>query len=322
MSRFPPCHRADPFPAMRRVALAALCALAICLPLATTWAEEVAVEGPSAQDWLERMNAALSQRPYRGTLVYVRDGRLDALRIVHQPAAGGIGERRLSTLSGEALEVVARADGLRFLDGEGHAGWQGGSAALPSAPRAVRPLPALYELHLAGADRIADRSAQVIEIRARDGFRYGHRLWLDRHSGLPLKSASLGSDGRVVEQLMFTEVQIDPPLPPSAALPVAPAVAPNVPDAPWQVLDAPEGFALALVDAGPSVHLLYSDGVAHVSVYVEALSAQQPTVSGAFGRGALQGFGRIAHGRQVVVVGDVPAATVERFAQGVTPATR
>jgi sigma-E factor negative regulatory protein RseB len=65
-------------------------------------------------------------------------------------------------------------------------------------------------------------------------------------------------------------------------------------------------------------HLLYGDGVASVSVYVEALSRGVPVFTGAASRGALSLHGRVVGGHQITVLGDVPAATVERFAQGIS----
>jgi sigma-E factor negative regulatory protein RseB len=91
----------------------------------------------------------------------------------------------------------------------------------------------------------------------------------------------------------------------------------------WRVENVPEGFDLALRQPAPqpgSEHLIYSDGLASVSVYIEPLT-RPAAFSGASGRGAINLHGRVLDGHQITVLGDVPAATVERFAQGVVPAT-
>ena len=91
----------------------------------------------------------------------------------------------------------------------------------------------------------------------------------------------------------------------------------------WRVVEPPSGFVLALQQPEPpsgSEHLVYSDGIANVSVYVEPLSTQAPAFSGPASRGSTNLYGRVVDGRQITVLGDVPAATVERFAQGVAAA--
>ena len=67
-----------------------------------------------------------------------------------------------------------------------------------------------------------------------------------------------------------------------------------------------------------SEHQVYSDGLANVSVYVEPLRADVPAFSGPASRGAINLYGRVLDGHQVTVLGDVPTAAVERFAQCVS----
>ena len=94
-------------------------------------------------------------------------------------------------------------------------------------------------------------------------------------------------------------------------------LAPPAADA-WRVSALPRGFRLVghAADSAPGAqHLLYSDGLASISVYVEP-RAGAPT--GRHQRGALSVYGRAMDQHQVVVVGDVPPATVERIALSVT----
>lgn len=305
---------------LRALALAA--ALLAAGPLPAQSVAPAAGPGASAdasedpQAWLGRMQAALVLRAFSGTFVYLRDGQLDALRIEHAPAAAGGANERIWSLSGDRQEVDRRPEGIALSMARGRSAWplRQTQVGVP-APRDAAP--ALYELRLAGDDRIADRPARVVDIRPRDSFRYGYRLWLDRETALLLKSLTVGPDGRPVEQLMFTEISVGA-LHDAAASTAA--AAPTVsPSRRWSVLGLPDGFILAGSDEGAATHLLFSDGIAHVSVYVEPLSPDRPTLSGLLSRGALQVFGRVAHGQQIVAVGDAPAVTVERFAQGVMP---
>ncbi len=302
---------------MRALLLATL--LAAACPLAAQPGSP-APGAPGAADdpqaWLDRMQAALVLRAFSGTFVYLRDGQLDALRIEHVPDAAGGSRERLWSLSGDSQEVLREPGGVALSAARGRSVWPL-RQSWPGVPASRRAAPALYDLRFAGEDRIADRPALVVDIRPRDSARYGYRLWLDRASALLLKSLTMGPDGRPVEQIMFTEFSVGEledavPAPPVPTPPPAPSQS-------WSVLGLPDGFSLAGSEEGASTHLLFSDGIAHVSVYVEPLAADRPTLSGLLSRGALQVFGRVAHGRQIVAVGDAPATTIERFAQGVVP---
>ena len=194
-------------------------------------------------------------------------------------------------------------------------------------------LPKHYALALGGADRIAGLAAQTIEVRPRDAFRYGYRLWLETETGMLLKSVRFGADGRPVEQWMFTRIALrerpgeadlagapaENPLPAPLPRPQPAAATP----AGWSVANVPDGFELAARQPGTQAgeHLVFSDGLASVSVYVEPLTRAAQAFTGLSSRGAVNLFGRVLDGHQITVLGDVPPATVERFAQGVLPAT-
>lgn len=281
----------------------------------------------SPEAWLGRMNRALLTREFYGTFVYLRDGQIDALQIEHdgQTAGGGM---RIASLSGELVEVRSEFGSVQLDANSTVSRWPSAAVNAP-APRVRYAATPHYQLVLGGEDRVAGRQSQILDIRPRDGFRYGYRLWLDARSALLLKSITVGSDGRAVEQLMFTALTTseshrdDPEAVPSAPA-STPAGEPGRADsgtqlAAWRVLDVPDGFTPRLVSDGDATHLLFTDGVAKVSVYVEPASAQQPTLSGPLTRGGLNAYGRVAHGRQIIAMGDVPAATVERFAHGVVP---
>jgi sigma-E factor negative regulatory protein RseB len=299
-----------PRPLIRRGAACALL-LAFAAPAAA------ADDGDA---WLARMRAALAGLDYQGTLVYVRDGQVDALRVLHRVEADGVRER-LVTETGELRDLSRKGGSTRLR----------GGIAMPAPGPVAEVDPALlashYEVRLAGEDRIAALPTRIVEIRARDGFRYGYRLWLEQHTALPLKSVAYGSDGAAVEQWMFTAIALgatpsDEAFGNMGEAPPANQPPPPVPAAArYQVHDAPRGFTrihvAVLADGGE--HQVYSDGLARVSLYVEPLQASASNLSGLLRRGALSMFGRVLDGPlQVTVVGEVPPATVERIAQGVT----
>jgi sigma-E factor negative regulatory protein RseB len=66
-------------------------------------------------------------------------------------------------------------------------------------------------------------------------------------------------------------------------------------------------------------HLLLTDGVANVSVYVEPRSPNGVAGMTLGTRGALSIYSRDAGSQRVVVLGTVPAATVQRIALALRP---
>jgi sigma-E factor negative regulatory protein RseB len=290
-----------------------------------------------ANAWLARMGQAMTGLDYQGDVVYLHGSQLEALRVFHAVDAAGTRERLVS-LSGAPREIVRGAGQVLLAGSRPRAAIYGEAgllqpqllAALGADPAR---LPRHYTLVLGGTDRIAGLATQLVEVRPRDAFRYGYRLWLENDTGMLLKSVRFGADGRPVEQLMFTRIAlrerpsetdlagapVENPLPNPMPLPQAPPP----PDAGWYIANPPDGFELAARQPTASAageHLVFSDGLANVSVYVEPLTGAAPAFTGLSSRGAVNLYGRVLDGHQITVLGEVPPATVARFAQGVMPA--
>ena len=288
------------------------------------WALCAAFAAHAADDpasLLQRAAAAFGNLQYQGTFVYLHDGRLDAMRVTRSVGPEGSVER-LVALTGERRELVRDASGTRCTVG-------GGSMTRAEAGRVALPAPDLqrladpespYLIAVVGRDRVAGHDALVLDARPRDAARYGYRLWIEPQSGMLLGSTLVGPTGAAVEQIMFVDLVLQPAAANAAPVPVAAqsaAAAEAADDAGWTVGDLPAGFRLVgrAADSAPGAqHLLYSDGLASVSVYVEPLG-NAPV--GSHRRGALSVYGRTLDQHQVVVVGDVPPATVERIARSV-----
>lgn len=272
-----------------------------------------------AADWLARMRAALAAQAFEGTLVHLRDGQLDALDVSHHSGPQGPVDH-LRSRSGEPRDLQRSAGAARLSALDAAATPQVLVGATRAAGPPAAPPADVYRLVLLGNGRIAGRPTRLLEIRPRDGFRYGYRLWLDRETALPLKSVAFDPDGSAVEQWMFTAITFDPTVvapPPAAGVPAADPAGRGR----WQVRDLPPGFRrVSLTDSeAGGEHHVYSDGLARVSLFVEPLAEQGPTLSGVGRRGALSMVGRVAAGRQLTVIGEVPPLTAERIAQGVVP---
>lgn len=276
-------------------------------------------EQPVAGEELERMERALGSLSFSGVVVFSRDGQLDALR-VQRSTAGAAPRELIERLTGPSLPLQRDAAGTWLAEGPRFL-----ADAVLSDQGVLPDRAAGYELAWVTEDRVAGRVASVVDARARDSLRFGRRFWIDRDSGMLLRAAVFGADGILVEQWMFASFEpVAPSLPPALAPEaqasvVYPAVtAAAAARSAVRVEDVPSGFALvSAAISADSEQLVFSDGLAKVSVFVEQLPREGAVLSGLQTRGALSVFGRLFEGRQVVVVGEVPPATAERFAQGV-----
>jgi sigma-E factor negative regulatory protein RseB len=287
-----------------------------------------------ARDWLERMTRAVEDLNYRGTFVHVLDGTAETLHIVHRNADGQSGERILS-MDGAGREIVRQGDlvqGIfpdrRIVSFETRSDVSALVSALPGNTTELDPH---YEIQLRGVARVAERAVQLLEIKPRDEFRYGYMLWLDQETAMPLQSQLIDEQGTVVEQILFTEIEIPADVP-AAALEAtidttgfttlrAPESAPLAAEIPWRAKTVPGGFKLSAATQSPMAgsdtpveHLVYSDGLATVSVFIEDPKTQAEVGEGFFTVGSTNAYSLTLSGRKVTAMGEVPRQTVRTIA--------
>jgi sigma-E factor negative regulatory protein RseB len=283
-----------------------------------------------AADWLERIGPALEREDYQGTLVTVSGNSMDTLGVFHSWEDGR--ERmRLVALTGPRRELI-RDDRLVMCIGTGlaSAGYDGDPSGRwnPAGRFADAGKLPNYVAHLGNSGRVAGRDCQVVDLQPKDQWRYGYRLWLDHDTGLPLRIALLGEQGRPLEQMAFTELRTSKPtladLKPSTTEGLRRVQSLKVnrvaSDPGWRVAPPPPGYQLrGGRRLGDSVQLLYSDGLASVSVYIEPV-ARTARGERSLRRGAVNVHTLVGNGRRVVAIGKVPAGTVAYFARHVAPA--
>jgi sigma-E factor negative regulatory protein RseB len=295
-----------------------------------------------ARDWLERMTRALASQNYDGRFFHLSGSRTEMMRIVHRVDKGKVGERLVS-LDGSGREIIRNeAEVVCYLPDkrtvliERRTDNRSLLAALPSYSK---DLGEHYSIEKAGkVARALGRKTQTILVTPRDQYRYGYRLWLDQETAMPLKSQLFDRDGRVIEQILFAELNLRERIPAEELKPAVSAenfrVLRQDQEAPrlagtavgWDVLRPPAGFRMAAWrlqaiagSATPVLHLVYSDGLASVSVFIEPRDAVVERMRGLSRVGAASIFSRELDGRQVTVLGEVPAATVEAIAAGIAP---
>jgi len=304
-------------------------ALLIALPAA-------ADEG---QEWLDRMAVALASSSYSGEFVCESAGRAERLRIVHRVKDGAVAERLVS-LSGNGREQVRDGDEVVvYLPDQKLAiierRPQGSDlmGALPQFGGEFRPW---YEISYVGREVALLGPAAVVVVRPRDGYRFGYRLWIDEATHMPVRSELSDAANRVIERVRFTRLELDDAIADEAFEPdldraklrwvrQAQQAADAVPA--WRAARMPPGFRLSVSglqamagSSSPVSHLVFSDGLASVSVFIEMPAPGKAPFTGSGRSGVASAFSTVVQGHQVTVIGEVPPATLQYIATGLTPA--
>ena len=287
-----------------------------------------------AQDWLTRLGRAEQQQSFQGTFVYERNGSFSTHDIWHRVHNGQVRERLLQ-LDGSAQEVV-RVDGrTECVSGTLVAGLNDSREA-PSRALDPQKLAQFYQLAVIGKSRVAGRKAVIVSITPRDQHRYGFELHLDRETALPLKSLLLTDQGQLLERFQFTRLNTsaepdDRDLQPSSdctPISIRRASAPALQATQvWHLEWSPPGFHLSKSNSRQDVgtkttvdSLMYEDGLARFSVFLEPINAASVTETRAQ-LGPTAAVSRrlnTADGEMMVtVVGEIPIGTAERIALSV-----
>lgn len=309
----------------------ACCLLVLSAPVSAE--PDTANKDRSPTEWLARMSESARNANYEGVVVYRSGEVLESLHIVHGFDGQSVRERLVS-MSGEPREILREDDEVICVlprEKKITVDHRSKSTGLfPSLPEeSLEQLQAYYEFADAGKTRIANRQCQGVRIHPKDEFRYGYEFWIDEQTGVPLKLSLLDAGGRVLEQLMFTEVVFPEKIAKNAFQThqdlssferVIQSVSPKPPSAvtAWIVDKVPPGFRLMTRDVrqmrseGEVVeHLLFSDGLSAVSVYAALTTAGTKAFEGLSHMGAVNAFGRRVGAHQLTVVGEVPQATVQ-----------
>lgn len=314
--------------------------LALCLSSmvwmgwAPAWADSPSFD---AGQWLARVQQAAVSRSYQGTLAYSSGGAVSSSRVAHL-VEGRHRFERIDALDGEARQQLRHDDVVLTL-------WPRTRVAVFEPPDAVVDFPALptshsralesYEARWMGQERVAGIEADVVLLKPRDALRFAQRLWAERETGLLVRADMLGSRGEVLDSSAFTDLKIGAKLSADSFLaPMKrldgfkvlhpPSQRVQLDTEGWNLSKPIAGFQLlscarrALESAAGSgdarqvLQAVYSDGLTHVSVFIESYDVQRHKPM----RTSL-GATQTTMGRQgdwwITVMGDVPMATVQLF---------
>ncbi len=295
-----------------------------------------------ARDWLDRMFVAAQTLSYDGTFVHRAGGQMETMRVVHRVENGKLSERLWS--EDEPGREIIRSDSkvtCIFADEQSvlveSRGPDEGGAITGRLPRYDDASAGYYDFVLDGDGRKLGRSVVIVIVRPKDSFRYGFRFWVDKETAMPLKVQMRDNGGRAVEEFQFTQLNLDPSIPDSSLEPSLSLdsftwyeqesdQSEQLAEPDWIVGDLPGGFAMTMAERRPLpaspvpvTQLVYSDGLASVSIFIEPLDAMKEPMDGFSRLGAANAYS-LRHGEvQVTAVGEVPRKTVRRMAESLAP---
>jgi sigma-E factor negative regulatory protein RseB len=307
-------------------------------------AEIAPSETRSVSEWLMRMHEASRRRSYVGTFVVSSSaGGLSSAKIWHA-CDGAQQMERVESLTGAPRSTYRRNDQVvTFLPDAKvvHAERRESLGLFPGVFNASGAFSfEAYSARQAGVERVAGFEADIVNLVPVDKLRYGYRIWSEKKSGLVVKLQTLDLDGRVLEQVAFSELQLDAPVKlDKLAQQMQSTEGYRVEHSePLKTTAAAEGWQLRKPVAGfkpmgcykrptprgdakhETVQWVFSDGLASVSLFVEAFDRQRHVQEGYMDMGATQTLLRRLGGKAgewwLTAVGEVPIATLEAFAQG------
>jgi sigma-E factor negative regulatory protein RseB len=295
------------------------------------WAQ---AQSPEALDWLRRIQQATSKLSYTGTFVYQHGARSETSRITRYVDASGDIEK-VEVLDGVPREIVRTGDTVkcylpesRVVKVERRTGEREFPAVLPDK---INALARHYDISLGENRRVAGYDCRTVVLKPKDSLRYGYRLYADVQSGMLLKAETFDASGENVEQFMFTQLglrnvtrEMVKPKHAARSWRIEDAGATPADLAGWGLTAELPGFRKVMElkrrmgESRPVGQVVYSDGLAAVSVFIEPLEGRKDAVrTGLASMGATNIYTREVANHMVTVVGEAPALSVQRIADAV-----
>jgi sigma-E factor negative regulatory protein RseB len=312
-----------------------LCLLVLPLP--------VLAAVPEDDLWLmlEKAGQAAHKLSYKGIFVYQSGRTVSSMQIAHMNYESGEFTRLIS-LDGVPREVLRQGNDVVIYNPRNEKIMiekRRVQSAFPALlPGMSDRLKTSYQVQTAGQERVGGREGVIIKLEPRDKYRYGYKFSVDREFGLLLKSVMMNERDEVIEQVAFSQLAMmsgaegmdwfRPNPSPGKTYEMQPeeTVSPAAVAADgWVVSQLPPGFRK--VDqvrrnvpgkSAPVHHIVFSDGLASVSLFIETLGKTSSPKVGYLVQGATNVYASTLDGYQIIVVGEVPEDTVRSIAGAVS----
>lgn len=293
-------------------------------------------QGPG--DWLKKMTAAVQTTDYEGTVIRIQNGTAEALKVVHVVSDGVVRERVIIQ-EGNGLEIIRNGNEVHCILPDRKSvlveQWDDQSTLFSTLPSSDIRFGNEYDVSIVRQERVAGRQSILLAIRPHDSYRYGHRIWLDVETGFPLQTKLMGADGEAIEQVKFADIRLGETIHASALQPSIDIAGfrwfaepkksvKNEVDSDWMSDNLPPGFRVLSTHSevvegkqGPVTHMMFSDGLANVSVFIEPNSGDADPRRSSIG--ASTSYSVAIDGMRVTAVGEVPLATAKQIARSMRP---
>lgn len=324
-----------------------LLAMLVLLVGGAGWAQMPApgtVPERSISEWLMRMHEASRRRAYTGTFVVSSGGQMATSRIWHV-CDGDKQLERVESLTGTPRSTFRRNEEVVTFSPQTRVAVSEKREALGLFPHWLRSpdsaIDQFYRARSEGGDRVAGFDTDVLTLHPRDKLRFGYRVWSEKKSGLVVKLQTLDPDERVLEQVAFSDLQLDAPVSMHKLAQMmnktegykveTPALARTTAAAEgWQLKSPVPGFKPVSCYRRPvagaqapevAVQWIFSDGLASVSLFLEIFDSRRHLQEGQLSMGATQTLarrlGEPGDGWWLTAVGEVPMQTLNAFAQAI-----
>ncbi|HEY9094245.1 MAG TPA: MucB/RseB C-terminal domain-containing protein [Hydrogenophaga sp.] len=296
----------------------------------------------TVNQWLTRMHEASRRRAYTGTLVVSAGSAMSTSRVWHV-CDGNQQMERIETLTGAPRTTIRHNNDVITFAPDEKVAWVEKRESLGLFPELLRTpanqIPDYYGVRERGVERVAGHLSDVVEIVPRDEMRFGYRIWSEKRTGLVMKLQTLNARGDVLEQLAFTELQLNAPvrmkklarlMKDTRGYEVHHSVlkTTTLEAEGWRMKELVPGFLLmnchtrvpdqqSALDS-QAMQCVYSDGLASVSLFFEPMEGDPGQVDTGLGVvGATHSLARQIGSFRITVLGEVPPQTLGQFAQAI-----
>lgn len=294
----------------------------------------------SVNEWLMRLHDASRNRSYVGTFVVSSaEGALSSARIWH--ACDGENQiEQVESLTGEPRMTFRKNDEVVTYLRDSKIARAEKRESLSIFPGLLRApdsaIADFYAAKMVGQERVAGLDTDVLLLQPKDKLRFGYRIWSEKKSGLVVKLQTVGLDGAVMEQAAFSELQLDAPVSvgklarqmekmqgyrlEKAEMKKTTAIAEG-----WMLSSPVAGFApmsclqraalpAGSAEPGKTMQWVFSDGLASVSLFVEAFDGGRHQREGVQAMAATHSLTQRMGAWWLTAVGEVPPQTLKAFA--------
>jgi sigma-E factor negative regulatory protein RseB len=290
--------------------------------------------------WLQRASQAARHSSYEGTYVHTNGDHTSTVRVTHV-SNGGEEHERIEPLDDASLEIVRHNDETfcRFPDAKTvRLDPRIASRFFPNLISAsAESISQAYEVKLGKLERVLGYECQWLRLEPRDALRYPQAMCAEVSTGLVVRAKTYNDQRQPIEQYTFTDLKLGPQVGRTDLKSLFRArnrqwISDGQPrdeatstDSGWQVQRVPAGFLkiaeLKRVLPGrpqPVAQLVYTDGLATLSVFVEPNATPPRAAEAGSEDGTTNFFVRPIGEHVVSVLGEVPAATAQLVARSVS----